>query len=45
MKCSKCGVELNELNHYYVPRRTKGEGEGVRLCIKCAREEHVITLV
>ncbi len=43
MKCQKCGVEINKLNHYYVP--LKNGKEGVRYCIKCAKEENVITLV
>ncbi len=43
MKCSKCGAEINSLTHYYVP--LKNRGEGMRYCFKCAREEHIITLV
>jgi len=43
MKCSKCGKEINTLNHYYIP--VKNRKEGLRYCINCAREEHIITLV
>jgi len=43
MKCSKCGIIINKLNHFYVP--VKNEKEGLRLCIACARVEKVITLV
>ncbi len=43
MKCSKCGEEINNLNHYYIP--VKNGQKGMRLCIKCAKEEHVISLV
>lgn len=43
MKCSRCGREINNLNHYYIPR--KNRKEGLRYCIACAREEHIVTLV
>ena len=43
MKCAKCGKEINLLNHYYIPM--KNRKEGLRYCITCAREEHIITLV
>jgi len=43
MKCSKCGKEINTMNHFYVP--AKSRKEGVRYCISCAREEQIITLV
>ncbi len=43
MKCARCGQELNNLNHYYIPR--KDNREGMRLCIKCAREEKIVTLI
>jgi uncharacterized protein with PIN domain len=43
MKCSKCGKEINSLNHYYVPM--KNRKEGLRYCINCAKEEHIVTLV
>ncbi len=43
MKCSKCGKEINMLNHFYIP--VKNRKEGIRYCIKCAREENIITLV
>jgi DNA-directed RNA polymerase subunit RPC12/RpoP len=43
MKCSKCGKEINKMNHHYVPAKNKKEGQ--RYCIKCAREEEIITLV
>jgi len=42
MKCSRCGVEINRLNHYYIPQRSK---KGYRLCIQCAKKEKIITLV
>jgi len=42
-KCSRCGKEVSSLNHYYIPR--KGGLEGLRYCISCAKEEHVVTLV
>lgn len=43
MKCAKCGKEVNNLNHYYIPVR--GAARGLRYCISCAREEKVVTLV
>lgn len=43
MKCCKCGRDVNELNHFYVPEHSKIEGK--RYCIKCARAENIITLV
>lgn len=43
MKCERCGKELSELNHFYVPGRTRSEGK--RYCIACAREQGIVTLV
>lgn len=43
MKCCKCGMEINNLNHHYVP--SKNGREGKRYCLACAKEEHIITLV
>ena len=43
MKCTKCGAEINSLNHFYIP--VKNTKDGLRLCFKCAREEKYITLV
>lgn len=43
MKCCKCGRDVLNTNHFYVPTR-KGT-EGRRYCIACAREENIITLV
>lgn len=43
MCCSKCGTKINNLNHHVVPQ--KNRKEGLRYCIRCAREEHIITLV
>ncbi len=43
MKCSRCGAEINNLNHYVVPQGSRKEG--LRFCFKCAREEHIITLI
>ncbi len=43
MKCTKCAQNINDLDHFYVP--LKGRGDGLRYCIKCAREEKIITLV
>ncbi len=43
MRCHKCGDEVNRLNHFYVPSIDKQKGK--RYCIKCAREENIITLV
>ena len=43
MKCSRCGCEINSLNHFYIP--VKNRKEGIRYCINCAREEKVVTLV
>ena len=43
MKCCKCGVQVNKLNHYFVP--AKNENECRRYCISCAKEEQIITLV
>lgn len=43
MICSKCGAEINKLNHHYIPSKEKKEGK--RYCIKCTKEEKVITLV
>ncbi|MCP4130625.1 MAG: hypothetical protein GY754_06550 [bacterium] len=47
MKCSKCGETVNNLNHYYIPSKNIGNnnGKGLRYCIKCAKEENIITLV
>ena len=43
MYCSKCGAEINELNHHFVPfKRKKG---GLRYCLKCAKEEKIVTLI
>jgi hypothetical protein len=42
MFCKKCGIKLNNLNCFYVPIKGK---QGLRYCIKCAREENIITLV
>lgn len=43
MKCSRCGREINSLNHFYIPRRNRAEG--LRYCIQCARDEHIVTLI
>ncbi len=43
MKCAKCGAEINNLNHYFVPY--KDSRGGIRLCIRCAKEEKIITLI
>ncbi len=43
MYCSKCAGKINELNHFYVP--VKGRKDGMRICVKCAREEKIVTLV
>lgn len=43
MKCSKCGAEINKLNHHFVP--SGGKGKGKRYCIKCVKEEKIVTLV
>jgi hypothetical protein len=43
MKCSRCGKEINSLNHYYIP--IKNRREGLRYCIACAREEQIVTLI
>ncbi len=43
MKCAKCGAEINKLNHHFVPSR--GNREAKRYCIKCAKEENIVTLV
>ncbi|MGQ9841948.1 MAG: hypothetical protein ACUVRK_00145 [Spirochaetota bacterium] len=43
MKCDKCGCQINQLNHYYIPDPKNHKGK--RYCIRCAREEHVITLI
>lgn len=43
MKCYKCGTDVNQLNHFYVPEHNKKEGR--RYCIRCARAEKIITLV
>lgn len=43
MKCARCGKEINKLNHYYIP--VPNSKEGRRLCISCAKEENVITLI
>jgi hypothetical protein len=45
MKCNKCGNEVTKLNHFYVPSPAVERKEGKRYCIKCAREEKIITLV
>ncbi|HNR89332.1 MAG TPA: hypothetical protein PKM65_13400 [Spirochaetota bacterium] len=43
MKCSRCGTEIHKLNHYYIP---SGESsQGLRYCIKCAKEEKIVTLI
>jgi formylmethanofuran dehydrogenase subunit E len=42
MKCSKCGKEINKLNHFYIPSKEK---EGYRICIECAKKEKIVTLV
>ena len=42
MRCEKCGAIINELNHYYIPDKMK---DGKRLCIKCAKEDRVVSLV
>ncbi|HOE20193.1 MAG TPA: hypothetical protein PLH80_07230 [Spirochaetota bacterium] len=43
MTCDKCGAEINRLNHYYIPgdKNTKGK----RYCIRCAKEEKIVTLI
>lgn len=43
MKCNKCGAMVNELNHFFIP--SKDNKDGKRYCIRCAREEHIVTLV
>ncbi|MGV7927625.1 MAG: hypothetical protein AB2L13_01765 [Spirochaetota bacterium] len=43
MKCCKCGADIHQLNHYFVPCCNGTEGK--RYCIRCAREERIITLV
>ena len=43
MKCTRCGKDINVLNHFYIP--VKNRKEGVRYCIKCAREENIVTLI
>lgn len=43
MKCSKCKSEIGKLNHYFVP--AKDNRKAKRYCIKCAREENIVTLV
>ena len=43
MKCSRCNAEINSLNHYVVP--VKEKQKGLRYCIKCAKEENIVTLV
>ncbi len=43
MYCSKCAGKINEMNHFYVP--VKGRKDGMRICVKCAREEKIVTLV
>ena len=43
MKCSRCGKEINELNHHFIPQ--KNRREGLRYCIACAREERIVTLI
>jgi len=43
MKCSKCGAEINKYNHFFVPSKEKNGGK--RYCIKCAREDKIVTLV
>ncbi|MFW5808408.1 MAG: hypothetical protein ACOC2H_03145 [Spirochaetota bacterium] len=42
MKCSRCGKKINRLNHFFIPQKNR---TGYRLCIHCAREEKIITLV
>ncbi len=42
MFCKKCGIKLTNSNCFYVPIKGK---RGHRYCIKCAREENIITLV
>ena len=43
MRCTKCGNIINDLNHYYVP--VKGATNGKRVCINCAKEQKIVTLV
>jgi hypothetical protein len=43
MKCTRCGKDITALNHFYIP--VKNRKEGVRYCIKCAREENIVTLI
>ena len=43
MKCSRCGTEIDKLNHHYIPQKDKKEG--IRYCIKCAKEELIVTLI
>ncbi len=43
MKCSRCGREINSLNHFYIPRGSRAAG--LRYCIQCARDEHIVTLI
>jgi len=43
MKCSRCGKEINSLNHYFIPR--PGSKDGLRYCINCAKEERIVTLI
>ncbi|HRZ28208.1 MAG TPA: hypothetical protein P5295_15485 [Spirochaetota bacterium] len=43
MKCSRCGKEITPMSHFYIPGGRNGQG--VRYCIACAREEKIVTLV
>ena len=43
MKCKKCGKELNNLNHYFIPQQKREKS--YRLCIECAKKDNIITLV
>jgi hypothetical protein len=43
MKCIKCGINVNSMDHFFVPRGKLKMG--IRYCIKCAREECIVTLV
>ncbi|HOA07881.1 MAG TPA: hypothetical protein PK624_08370 [Spirochaetota bacterium] len=46
MKCSKCGKEINSLNHHFIPAAAGDKtSEGYRLCIECAKREKIITLI
>ena len=43
MKCVKCGKDLEQQHYFFVPAEP-GKAGG-RFCIKCAREEKIVTLV